>query len=44
MKLDRATEKHLMNSNWHALVKARLFNETDFHLIPHDEYMKNTNR
>ncbi len=40
MGLDRVTREHLMNGNWYASVKGQLFDESDFHLISHDEYMK----
>ena len=29
-----------MNDNWYASVKGQLFDESDFHIISHDEYMK----
>jgi len=40
MGLDRVTREQLMNGNWYATVKGELFDESDFHLISHDEYMK----
>ncbi len=40
MGLDRITREQLMNGNWYASVKGRLFDESDFHLISHDKYMK----
>jgi len=40
MGLDRVTREQLMNGNWYASVKGQLFDESDFHLISHDEYMK----
>ena len=29
-----------MNGNWYASIKGQLFDESDFHLISHDEYLK----
>ena len=40
MGLDRVTREQLMNGNWHASVKCQLFDESDFHLISYNEYMK----
>ena len=40
MGLDRVTREQLINANWYASVKGQLFDESDFHLISHDEYMK----
>ena len=40
MGLDRVTREQLMNGNWYASVKGELFDESDFHLISHDEYLK----
>lgn len=40
MGLDRVTREQLMNSNWYASIKGQLFDESDFHLISYDEYMK----
>ncbi len=40
MGLDRVTREQLMNGNWYASVKGHLFDESDFHIISHDEYMK----
>lgn len=40
MGLDRVTREQLMNGNWYASVKGQLFDESDFHIISHDEYMK----
>ena len=40
MGLDRVTREQLMNGNWYASVKGQLFDESDFHLISYDEYMK----
>ena len=40
MGLDRVTREQLMNCNWYASVKGQLFDESDFHIISHDEYMK----
>lgn len=40
MGLDRVTREQLMNGNGYASVKGQLFDESDFHIIFHDEYMK----
>ena len=40
MGLDRVTREQLMNGNWYASVKGELFDESDFHLISHDEFLK----
>jgi predicted phage terminase large subunit-like protein len=40
MGLDRVTREQLMNGNWYASVKGQLFDESDFHIISHDEYLK----
>ena len=40
MGLDRVTREQLMNGNWYASVKGQLFDESDFHLISYDEYLK----
>ncbi len=40
MGLDRVTREQLMNGNWYASVKDQLFDQSDFHIISHDEYMK----
>ena len=38
--LDRVTREQLMNGNWYASVKGQLFDESDFHIISYNEYMK----
>lgn len=40
MGLDRVTREQLMNGIWYASVKGQLFDESDFHLILYNEYMK----
>ncbi len=40
MGLDWVTREQLMNGNWYDSVKGELFDESDFHLISHDEFMK----
>ena len=40
MGLDRVTREQLMKGNWYASVKGQLFDESDFHLISYNEYMK----
>ena len=40
MVLDRVTREQLMNGNWYASIKGQLFDESDFHIISHEEYMK----
>lgn len=40
MGLDRVTREQLMNANWYASVKGQLFDESDFHLISHSDFLK----